>query len=222
LGITRRSVLSTVAAFSLLSSPLIRTFARAQGVDPLPSWNNGAAKQAILAFVHDTTDASSSKFVPEEARIATFDQDGTLWVEHPMYTQVMYCMDRVPVLMKQKPQLRERQPFKTILSGDREAIAKLSLHELEEVLLATLTGMTIDQFNAEAKAWIETAKHPRWDKLYTDLTYQPMQEVLRYLRANGYRTYIVTGGGLDEKSAITGTTGRARHSHEEFVQLETS
>jgi phosphoglycolate phosphatase-like HAD superfamily hydrolase len=197
LGITRRSVLSTVAAFPLLSSPLIRTSARAQGVDPLPSWNNGAAKQAILAFVHDTSDASSPKFVPQEARIATFDQDGTLWVEHPMYTQVIYCLERVPVLVKQKPQLRDRQPFKTILSGDREAIAKLSLHELEEVLFATLTGMTVDQFNTEAKAWIATAKHPRWDKLYTDLTYQPMQEVLRYLRANGYRTYIVTGGGQD-------------------------
>src|SRR5262249_49098001 len=109
----------------------------------------------------------------------------------------IYCLDRVPALVKQRPQLRERQPFRTVLSGDREAIAKLPLHELEEVLLLTLTGMTVDQFSAEAKAWIETAKHPRWDRLYTDLTYQPMQEVLRYLRTNGYKTYIVTGGGQD-------------------------
>jgi hypothetical protein len=109
----------------------------------------------------------------------------------------MYCLERVPALVKQRPQLGERQPFKTVLSGDREAITKLPLHQLEEVLFTTLTGMTVDQFSAEAKAWIATAKHPRWDKLYTDLTYQPMQEVLHYLRANGYRTYIVTGGGQD-------------------------
>jgi haloacid dehalogenase-like hydrolase len=132
--------------------------------------------------VQATIDRSSRTFVPPESRIATFDQDGTLWVEHPMYTQVMYCLERVSTAVKEKPQLRERQPFKTILSGDREAIAKLSLHELEEVLFATLTGMTVEQFNAEAKTWIQSAKHPRWDKLYTDLTYQPMQEVLRYLR----------------------------------------
>jgi len=196
-GISRRSVLSTVAVFPLLSTPIFRTSGWAQSADPLPSWNDGAAKQAITAFVQSTTDPSSPKFVPKDERIATFDQDGTLWVEHPMYTQVVYCLDRVPTLVKEKPRLRERQPFKTILSGDREAIARLSLHELEEVLSATLTGMTVDQFNAEAKAWIQSAKHPRWDKLYTDLTYQPMQEVLRHLRNNGYKTYIVTGGGQD-------------------------
>jgi phosphoglycolate phosphatase-like HAD superfamily hydrolase len=197
LGITRRSILSTVATLPFASPRFIRTSARAQSADPLPSWNEGTAKQAIITLVQATTDASSPKFVPPEERIATFDQDGTLWVEHPMYTQVIYCFERVPALIKQKPQLRDRQPFKTVLSGDREAIAKLPLHQLEEVLFATLTGMTVDQFSAEAKAWIATAKHPRWDKLYTDLTYQPMQEVLRYLRANGYRTYIVTGGGQD-------------------------
>ena len=196
-GISRRSVLTTIAALPILSTPPLRTSARAQGADQLPSWNNGPAKQAIIAFVQATTDASSSKFVPREARIATFDQDGTLWVEHPMYTQVIYCLDRVPALVRERPELRERAPFKIVLSGDREAIAKLPLHELEEVLFATLTGMTVDQFSTEAKAWIATAKHPRWDKLYIDLTYQPMQEVLRYLRANGYKTYIVTGGGQD-------------------------
>jgi len=107
-----------------------------------------------------------------------------------MYTQVMYCLERAPALVQQRPELRDRAPFKTVLSGDHEAIAKLPLHELEEVLFATLTGMTVDQFSAEAKAWIDTAKHPRWDRLYTELTYQPM-------RANGYKTYIVTGGGQD-------------------------
>ena len=195
--ISRRAVLSTAATLPILSTPLLRSSGLAQTADPLPSWNNGVAKETIVGFVQATIDRSSRTFVPPEARIATFDQDGTLWVEHPMYTQVMYCLERVPTVVKEKPQLRGRQPFKTILSGDREAVAKLSLHELEEVLFATLTGMTVDQFNAEAKAWIQSSKHPHWDKLYTDLTYQPMQEVLRYLRANGYKTYIVTGGGQD-------------------------
>jgi len=181
----------------LLLSPLLRTSGLAQDTDPLPSWNDGAAKQAIIAFVHATTDASNPKFVPQEARIATFDQDGTLWVEHPIYTQVTYCLERVPALVKQRPQLAGRQPFKTILSGDREAMARLSLHELEEVLIATLTGMTVTQFNSDVKEWIRTAKDPRWQRRYTELTYQPMQELLRYLRANGYKTYVVTGGGQD-------------------------
>jgi phosphoglycolate phosphatase-like HAD superfamily hydrolase len=196
-GISRRALLSTVAAFPFLSTPLFRTSGRAQSADPLPSWNDGAGKQAIIAFVQTTTDASSNKFVPPEARIATFDQDGTLWVEHPMYTQVVYCLERVPTLVKEKPKLRELAPFKIIMSGDQEAIAKLSLHELEEVLFATLTGMTVDQFDAEVKGWLGKAKDHRWQRPYTDLTYQPMQEVLRYLRVNGYKTYIVTGGGQD-------------------------
>jgi phosphoglycolate phosphatase-like HAD superfamily hydrolase len=155
------------------------------------------AKETIIGFVQATVDKGSRTFVPPEARIATFDQDGTLWVEHPMYTQVLYCLDRVPAVVKERPQLNEQQPFKTVLSGDREAIAKLPLHELEEILVATLTGMTVEHFTAEAKAWLQTAKHPRWDRPYTELTYQPMQEVLRYLRANAFKTYIVTGGGQD-------------------------
>ena len=130
-------------------------------------------------------------------RIATFDQDGTLWVEHPMYSQVIYCLDRVPDLVKAKPELKDVEPFKTVLTGDREAIAKLPMHELEKLLAATLTGMTIDPFDAEAAKWTAAAKDPRWKRPYTELTYQPMQEVLRYLRANGYKTYIVTGGGQD-------------------------
>jgi phosphoserine phosphatase len=165
--------------------------------DPLPSWNDGPAKQAIVAFVRATTDQSSPTFVPPEARIATFDQDGTLWVEHPMYSQVMYCLERVPAVVKAKPELAEVEPFKTVLSGNREAMAKLSMEDLEKILAATLTGMSVDEFNAEAKKWLEAAKDPRWKRPYTELTYLPMQEVLKYLRANGYKTYIVTGGGQD-------------------------
>ena len=168
-----------------------------QAQDPLPSWNDGPAKQAILDFVRETTETGGAKFVPPEERIATFDQDGTLWVEHPMYTQVMYCLERVPVLAEKKPELKKIEPFKTVLSGNREAIAKLSMKDLEKILAATLTGMSVEEFRAEAKKWLATAKHPRYDRLYTELTYQPMQEVLQYLRANAYKTYIVTGGGQD-------------------------
>ncbi len=196
-GISRRSVLSSLAALLMLAGTLPRAFAQAQGTDPLPSWNDGAAKEAIVGFVRSTTDTASPSFVPPEARIATFDQDGTLWVEHPVYTQVVFCLDRVPVVAAQRPELKKVEPFKTVLSGNRDAIARLSMKELEEILAATLTGMTVDRFTAEAKAWIQNAKHPRWDRPYTELTYQPMLEVLRYLRANGYKTYIVTGGGQD-------------------------
>ena len=188
---------STVAALPILSAPLLRKSAQAQVAGPLPSWNDGTAKQAIIAFVQATTDKVGPKFVPEEARIATFDRDGTLWVEHPMYTQVMNCLERVPALAAEKPKLQNVEPFKTVLSRDHEAIAKLPMKELEEVLFATLTGMTVDKFGTEVKAWMPTAKHSRWDRPFTELTYQPMQEALRYLRDNGYKTYIVTGGGQD-------------------------
>jgi phosphoglycolate phosphatase-like HAD superfamily hydrolase len=164
---------------------------------PLPSWNDGAAKQAIVDFVRATTDQGSPKFVPPEDRVATFDQDGTLWVEHPIYSQVVYCLDRVPAVVEQKPELKKIEPFKTVLSGNRDAIAKLSLHDLEAILVATLTGMPVDAFEAEANKWLATARHPRWNRLYTELVYQPMLDVQQYLRDNGYKTYIVTGGGQD-------------------------
>jgi phosphoglycolate phosphatase-like HAD superfamily hydrolase len=197
LGVNRRTLLSAPV---LLPIPALLRVTSALAQDTgsqLPSWNEGPTKQTIVDFVHATTDRASPKFVPPEERIATFDQDGTLWVEHPMYTQVVYCLERVPTVVAQKPELKEREPFKTVLSGNREEMAKLSLHDLEEILFATLTGMSVEVFEAEAKKWIETARHPRWKQLYTDLTYQPMLEVLQYLRANGYRTYIVTGGGQD-------------------------
>jgi phosphoglycolate phosphatase-like HAD superfamily hydrolase len=196
-GMNRRAILSTIAALPLAA--LVRSTATLaqDGGSPLASWNDGAAKQAIIDFVRATTDRSSSKFVPAEERIATFDQDGTLWVEHPMYTQVIYCLDRVPAVVAEKPELKNVEPFKTVLSGDREAIARLPMKDLEEILAATLSGMSVEEFEIEAKKWIATAKHPRWNRPYTDLTYQPMLEVLQYLRANGYKTYIVTGGGQD-------------------------
>jgi phosphoglycolate phosphatase-like HAD superfamily hydrolase len=192
--------LSTFAAFTRLLALgallVLGAHARA-ATDPLPSWNEGPAKQAIVDFVQKTTTAGGEQFVPSEERIATFDQDGTLWVSHPMYSQVMYCLDQVPKLVERKPHLKDVEPFKTVLSGDREAIARLPMKELEEILAATLTGMSTDAFQAEVKEWIAKARDPRWHRPFTDLTYQPMQEVLHYLRNNGYKTFIVTGGGQD-------------------------
>jgi len=172
-------------------------FTNIQAQDLLPSWNDGPTKQAIVDFVKATTETGGAKFVAPEERIATFDQDGTLWVEHPMYSQVMYCLHRVGVLVKEKPELKDVEPFKTVLSGDREAIGKLTMPDLEKILMATLTGMSTEQFQAEVKQWFAEAKDPRWHKPYNELTYQPMQEVMKYLRANGYKTYICTGGGQD-------------------------
>ena len=225
-GLSRRFVLAALAAMPALPGLLDASAAEAQTTAPLASWNDGPAKQAILDFIRATTDASSKTFVPPEERVATFDQDGTLWVEHPMYTQVVYCLDRVPVLVKEKPKLTKVEPFKTVLTGDFEKIAKLSLHDLEVILAATLTGMDVDAFYAEAKAWIDSARDHRWKRLYTELTYQPMQEVLTYFRASGYKTYIVTGGGQDfvrvysdrvygiPREQVVGTAGGVKYGYD--------
>src|SRR6266700_2679614 len=162
-GINRRVLLSTLALLPALSGALLSVSAAAQTPGGLlPSWNEGPAKQAIFDFVRATIDRPSPNYVFPEDRIAVFDQDGTLWVEHPMYTQVVYCLERAPAVVAKKPALKN-----------------------------------VEQFNAEAKKWIETARHPRWNRPYTELAYQPMLEVLRYLRDNAYKTYIVTGGGQD-------------------------
>jgi phosphoglycolate phosphatase-like HAD superfamily hydrolase len=189
-----RVLLAFVLATAFGLAPDSRALAQ---TDPLVSWNDGPAKQAIVEFIHATTDHASPKFVPPEERIATFDQDGTLWVEHPMYTQVVYCLDRVPAVVKEKPELAKVEPFKTVLSGSRAAIAKLPMDDLFKILAATLTGMSVEEFQAEVKRWLDTARDPRWKRSHTELTYLPMIELLKYLRANGYRTYIVTGGGQD-------------------------
>ncbi len=171
--------------------------AQAPQADPLPSWNDGRAKQAVLAFVHATTTQGDPKFVPPAERIAAFDQDGTLWVEHPIYAQIVYCLDRVPAVVAKKPELRNVEPFKTVLSGDRAAIAKLTTRDLEKILGLTLSGITVDAFRADVANWLASARDPRWHRPYTELVYQPMLELMQLLRANGYKTYIVTGGGQD-------------------------
>src|SRR5262245_7616394 len=190
-GVARRTILATG-----LISLIVGGTAQAQ-TDPLPSWNDGATKQAIVDFVQATTTQGNPAFVPPAERIATFDQDGTLWVEKPMYTQVIYCLERVPVLVKARPELADVEPFKTVMTGDREAIARLPMEDLEKILALTLTAMSIDKFRAEVASWFDTARDPRWKRPYTELTYKPMQEVLQYLRANAFKTYIVTGGGQD-------------------------
>jgi hypothetical protein len=163
--------------------------------DPLPSWNEGAPKKAILEFVRTTTDKSSPNFVPPEERIATFDQDGTIWVEHPLYTQLMFALDRVVELAPKHPEWKTTDPFKSVLADDKEAIAKFTMPDLEKILFATHTGMTVESFQATAKDWIGKAKDVRWKRPYTELIYLPMVEVMHHLREKGYKTYLVTGGG---------------------------
>ena len=163
--------------------------------DPLPSWNNGAAKTAILNFVRVTTDQNSPNYVPPEQRFATFDQDGTTWVEHPMYTEIVFSFERVRELAAQHPEWKTTEPFNSVIAGDKAAIEKFTTKDFVDIIVATHTGMTVEAFGKIARDWLATAKDPRWHRPYTDLIYQPMLEVMQYLRANGYRTYIVTGGG---------------------------
>ena len=188
--------LAPLFAACLLGWPMA-VRAEQEAADPLSLWNAGPAKQAIVEFVRATTDKASPKFVPPAERVVTFDQDGTLWVEQPMYTQVVYCLDRVPTVVKARPELKDKEPFKTVLSGDRAALARLLFPDLQEIVAATLSGMPVEQFRAEVKAWLATARHPRFKRPYTELGYQPMIQLLRLLRENGFRTYIVTGSGQD-------------------------
>lgn len=169
--------------------------ASAQNHDPLPSWNDGAAKRAIVDFVRATTNRGAAQFVAPEDRIATFDQDGTTWVEHPIYSQVLFAYDRVVATAPQHAEWKTTAPFNYVISGDRAAMDKFTLKDIEVIALATHTGMTVDAFQKIVSDWMATAKHPRFNCRYSQMVYQPMLDVMRYLRANGYRTYIVTGAG---------------------------
>ncbi|TXZ76548.1 haloacid dehalogenase-like hydrolase [Vibrio mimicus] len=166
--------------------------ASAAAKDPLPSWNDSAAKSSIIEFVQQVTDKNSEHFVPQEKRIATFDNDGTLWSEQPMYFQVQFALDRIKTLAPKHPEWKTEEPYASILKGD---LKNLHTEDLIKVLYATHTGMTTDEFDAIVKEWIATAIHPTTGKKYTEMVFQPMLEVLDYLRANGFKTFIVSGGG---------------------------
>lgn len=190
----RRSFLvGTIAGISL---PALTSSARAQS-DALPSWNDGPAKQSILDFVLRTTTSGSRDWIPVPERIATFDNDGTLWTEQPMYFQVMFAMDRVPALAGRNPQWRTQEPFKSVLANDRDALAALGEKGLLEIVAATHTGLTTEEFRQIVLDWLATARHPRFKRPYTDLVFQPMLELLALLRANQFKTYIVSGGGIE-------------------------
>ena len=165
--------------------------------EPLPSWNEGQVKRAIVDFVQRVTTAGGADFVPVPERIAVFDNDGTLWAEKPMYVQLAFALDRVKALAPQHPEWKDQQPFKAALAGDLKTVAAGGEHALLELVMATHAGMTTDAFAQVVTDWLATAKHPRFNRPYTDLVYQPMLELLTYLRANGFKTYIVSGGGIE-------------------------
>jgi len=170
---------------------------RAALADPLPSWNEGPAKQAIVEFVQAVTDKSSPKYVRPEQRIATFDNDGTLWAEQPMYFQGFFALDRIKALAPHHPEWKDRQPFKAILENDTKALVASGEKGAVEVVMASHAGMTTQEFERIVKDWLATAKHPRFNRPFTDLVFQPMLELLAYLRKNDFKTYIVSGGGIE-------------------------
>jgi phosphoglycolate phosphatase-like HAD superfamily hydrolase len=171
--------------------------------DPLPSWNDGPAKQSIVKFVQTVTDAASPQHVPPAGRIAVFDNDGTLWSEQPMYFQGFFAFDRVKALAPKHPEWKTKQPFKGILENDMKAVAAAGEKGLVDVIAATHAGITTDEFARHVKDWAGRSKHPRFQRAYTELVYQPMLELLAYLRANGFKTYIVSGGGVDFMRVFT-------------------
>jgi phosphoserine phosphatase len=179
--------------------------AQAQSADPLASWNDGAAKARILAFVRAVTEPGGKEFVPAPERIAVFDNDGTLWSEQPMYFQLAFALDRVKALAPDHPEWKDKQPFKAALEGDMKTLAASGEKGLLRLVMATHAGMTPEAFRAVVLDWLATARHPRFQRPYTELVYAPMLELLAYLRANGFKTFIVSGGGIEFMRAFAET-----------------
>src|SRR6516165_10060099 len=173
---------------------LART-AAARADDPLPSWNDEPAKKAIVEFVGKVTKEGSPEFVPVAERIATFDNDGTLWAEQPFYFQLRFALDRIKAMAPHHSEWKEKQPFSKLLSTPKEETVAVTEHELMEIIVAAHSGMTTEEFEQIVKHWLATARHPKNGRLYTEMVYQPMLELLDYLRANGFKTFIVSGGG---------------------------
>jgi hypothetical protein len=187
----RRYLLMTITLAAALALAL------SAAAEPLPSWNEGQAKRAIVDFVQRVSSDGGVDFVPLQKRIAVFDNDGTLWAEKPMYAQLAFALDRVKALAPQHPEWKDEQPFKAALEGDLKTVAAGGEHALLELIMATHAGMTTDAFARLVEDWLATAKHPRFNRPYTELVYQPMLELLAYLRANGFKTGIVSGGGIE-------------------------
>jgi phosphoglycolate phosphatase-like HAD superfamily hydrolase len=199
--------LITRVAYTFAVLGLCATAWSAQAADdPLPSWSDGAAKLAILDFVEAVTTEGGADYVAPADRIATFDNDGTLWVEHPLYTQAAFALDRLAVLAPEHPEWKDQDPFKSVLAGNREAMAKFSEGDWAKIIAATHAGITNEAFLEIVQEWLAKARHPRFERPYTQAIYQPMLEVLDYLRANGFRTYIVTGGGQEFVRVISEQT----------------
>jgi phosphoserine phosphatase len=170
--------------------------ANARSSDPLPSWNNGASKSAIVQFVKSVTKKGGVDFVPAAERIATFDNDGTLWSEQPI-AQLIFAFDRVKAEAPNHPEWKDKEPFKSVLANDMKGVVATGEQGLLELIMASHTGMSVEEFNQIAKYWLVMAKHPKYNRPYTELVYQPMLELLSYLRANGFKTYVVSGGGVE-------------------------
>lgn len=212
-GVTRRSLLTAAMAGTIgmvvpsrdvggaprlaWDLAVSRSPFAAQTGDPLPSWNDGPRKRGILDFVAAATNEQTTDFVPVADRIATFDMDGTLWVEMPIYTENAFVFDRLTTLAANQPTWRRNEPFASVLASDGDALLSLNEQQWEEVMAASQVGLTIDEFRSLTAEWLASAKHPRFGRLYLDLVYQPMLEVMAYLRENGFRTFIVSGSGQE-------------------------
>jgi len=187
----------------VIIAALLTSFSAAAQTDPLPSWHDTATKKAIVAFVQKVTREGSPDFVPPAERIATFDNDGTLWPSHPMYTQLAFALDRVKALAPRHPEWKTKQPFKAVLDNDLEALAASGEKGMVELVMASHAGMSTAEFEAIVTDWLDKARHPRFKRRYTELAYQPMLELLAYLRANGFKTFIVSGGGVEFMRPMT-------------------
>jgi phosphoglycolate phosphatase-like HAD superfamily hydrolase len=192
IAVTRRFFLAGL----LLTAGAIDWSAEAQ-TDPLPSWNDGAVKKSITDFVARVTLEGGPDFVPVPERIATFDNDGTLWTEQPYYFQLAFALDRVKAMAPQHPEWKNKQPFKALLEGDKKALTAAGKDGVLQIIAATHAGMTVEDFTKTVIDWTATARHPRFNRPYTELIFQPMLELLSYLRANGFKTFIVSGGGIE-------------------------
>lgn len=193
MNLLRRIFLKTLPSLLLI----LAVTGAAQAADPLPSWNNSANKKAIISFVNDVTKRGSPNYVPPAERIATFDNDGTLWSEQPLYFQFVFMLEQIKAAAPQHPEWKDNAAFMALQANDHQALAAMGLKPLLELLLVANSGMTTDAYDSTIREWIKTARHPKFNRPYTELVFKPMQELLAYLRANGFKTFIVSGGSVE-------------------------